>query len=141
MTGVQTCALPILEQKNELLNAISKKIQEFYSREPAQDPVEAVNEIITSIKMQMNGSGESELFNQQFALVHEKFHENLKKTHPALTKSELKFCAYLRLNVSGTQIATYLNITSEAVKKTRYRIRKKMSLSPESSLEDYISGF
>ncbi|MFZ4522508.1 MAG: tetratricopeptide repeat protein [Bacteroidales bacterium] len=135
------CIAMGMEQKNELLNDISRKIQEFYSGEPAREPVAAVNEIITTIKMQVNGSGESELFNQQFALVHEKFHENLKKAHPALTKSELKFCAYLRLNVSGNQIATYLNITHEAVKKTRYRIRKKLNLSPENSLEEYISGF
>jgi AraC family transcriptional regulator, chitin signaling transcriptional activator len=124
-----------------LLSDIAKKIRESISGKPEADHLATVNEVIASIKMQMNASGEAELFNQQFTNVHEKFHENLKKAHPDLTKSEMKFCAYLRLNLSGNQIANSLNVTQEAIRKTRYRIRKKLNLRPEESLEGYISGF
>ncbi|MCX6304112.1 MAG: tetratricopeptide repeat protein [Bacteroidetes bacterium] len=135
------CNALMIEQKNEFLNDINKKIQDLYLEQPDVAKAKIVNELITSIKLQLNKSGEADLFNQQFAVVHEKFYADLKKAHPGLTRSEIKFCAYLRLNLSGTQISNSLNVTPEAIKKTRYRIRKKLSLSPECSLEDYISGF
>jgi len=32
-------------------------------------------------------------------------------------------------------------VTQEAIRKTRYRLRKKLNLQPEKSLENYISAF
>ena len=135
------CIAMGIEQKNEFLNDISRQFRESLSDQPGANQEIFVNEIINSIKRQLSLSGETELFNQQFAAVHEEFHDNLKKAHPSLTKSELKFCAYLRLKISGNQIANQLNVTSEAIRKTRYRIRKKIGLNPGDSLEDYISNF
>jgi len=130
-----------LEQKNEFLNRISKRIREAFPKDPGTGPAARVDEIIASIKHQLNTSGEDGLFNQQFAAVHDKFHASLKAVHPSLTQSEMKFCAYLKMNMSGNQIAGSLNVTSEAIRKTRYRIRKKMGLKPSDSLEEHISQF
>ncbi|HNY01047.1 MAG TPA: tetratricopeptide repeat protein [Bacteroidales bacterium] len=130
-----------VEQRNELLTDIGRRIRDSFSNQNGEDHIQKVNEIIASIKMQLNQNGESVLFNQQFTQVHESFQANLVKEHPTLTKSELKFCAYLRLNLSGSQIAGNLNVTQEAIRKTRYRIRKKMNLTPETSLETYLTNF
>ena len=80
-----------------------------------------------------------ELFRIRFQEVHNDFFDNLKKKHPGLTKTELKFCAYMRINLSSSQIASALNISNEGVRKNRYRIRKKIGLKRNDSLEDYIS--
>jgi len=135
------CIAMGLQQRTELLNSITSKIEESLTIEKPSDPLSAVQQIITSIRLQLNGSNETELFNQQFAQVHQKFHANLKTAHPGLTKSEIRFCAYLKLNLSSSHIANSLNVTPDAIRKIRYRIRKKMNLAPEDSLEDYISGF
>lgn len=79
-----------------------------------------------------------ETFMQQFTEIHRDFFTTLKEICPALTKSELKFCALLRIQMSSAQIASALNVTSEAIKKTRYRIRKKFELDSKASLEDYL---
>jgi tetratricopeptide (TPR) repeat protein len=129
-----------LEQKDELLTLINKKITEAM-REDGILKIADLNGIVSNIKTQLLDSGEADLFNQKFSQLNEVFFSNLKKAHPDLTKSEIKFCAYLKLNLCGNQISKIQNVTSEAIRKTRYRIRKKMSLSPEESLEDYISNF
>ncbi|NVO20037.1 MAG: tetratricopeptide repeat protein [Bacteroidetes bacterium] len=130
-----------IEQKNELLNLNSTKLKDLTGHR--NEPVSGVtlNKLISSIKLQSANFDESDLFNQRFSMIHQGFFPNLKNIHPELTKTELKFCAYLKVNLSGSQIANILNVTQEAIRKTRYRIRKKMNLPSESSLEDYISRF
>ena len=82
-----------------------------------------------------------EIFKMRFKEIHVDFFDNLINKHPDLSKSEIKFCAYLYMKLSSTHIASILNISSEAIKKTRYRIRKKIGLETQESLDRYISAF
>ena len=129
------------EQQNEFLTGIGKRIREDLVDHPEVDPSVVVNGIVSAIRLQQGDKGESDLFSQQFSQVHDDFFDNLRLKHPGLTRTEVRFCAYLRLNISGNQIAKSLNITPEAIRKTRYRIRKKLNLRKEESLEDYLAGF
>ncbi len=128
-----------LEQKKELLNQIFDKVKSASSGSGALS-VADINSILTSIKLQLNESPDSDLFNRLLNEVHEDFFVRLKERHPELTPSEVKFCAYLKARLSNNQVASILNVTQHAVKKTRYRIRKKMKLESDDSLEDYILG-
>jgi hypothetical protein len=129
-----------LEQKNELLGMINSKIVEAMKGTGILK-ISELNGIVASIKAQLSDSADSDLFNKKFSQLHKDFYTQIKNTHPDLTKSELKFCAFLKINLSGSQIAKIQNVTAEAIRKTRYRIRKKLGLSPDESLEDYISRF
>ncbi len=93
------------------------------------------------LKLQIKGQDNWEIFKLRFTEVHKDFFGRLKINYPTLTKSELKFCAYLRINLNSSQISSVLNISNEGIKKTRYRIRKKLNLMRKSSLEDYIAKF
>jgi tetratricopeptide (TPR) repeat protein len=127
-----------LEQKNELLSLINNKI----NKAMAGDGILTISELIgvvSAIKSQIKDS--DDLFNQKFDQLHHVFFDNLKKSHPELTKSELKFCAYLKLRLTSNQIASLMHVTLEAIRKSRYRIRKKLGLERDASLEDYISRF
>ncbi len=95
------------------------------------------NDLTIQIKEQDNWG----IFKLRFTDVHKDFFDKLKTQHHKLTKSELKFCAYLRINLSSSQISSVLNVSNEAIRKTRYRVRKKLDLSPKESLEDYIAKF
>ena len=64
--------------------------------------------------------------------------KKIKSLHPNLTPSDLKLCAYLRLNLSSKEIAPLLHISSRSVEIKRYRLRKKMGLEHEKSLVEYI---
>jgi len=129
-----------MEQKNELIRLINSWLKEMKIEAGTIDD-SALNTILSSIKMQPKTEENGNLFNQKFNSIHLSFYETLKSSHPELTKSELRFCAYLKLNLDRTQVANIHNITTEAIRKTRYRVRKKLGLSPDASLEDYISRF
>jgi len=126
-----------IEQKNEMLSVISGKITEAMSRDGILN-IKDLNGIVSAIKLQLN---ETDIFNQKFNQIHKSFFDDLKNLHPDLTKSELKFCAYLKLHLDSNQISQIMNVTNEAIRKTRYRLRKKLRLAQEESLENYIQHF
>ncbi|SEA47924.1 helix-turn-helix transcriptional regulator [Pedobacter hartonius] len=78
----------------------------------------------------------------QFAIYFDQVHNNflsiLKTKYPALSSTELKLCAYLRLNLSSKEIAQLMNISLKGVEISRYRIRKKLELSTEINLYDFL---
>jgi len=63
---------------------------------------------------------------------------SIKQKHPAITGNELKLCAYLRMNLSTKEIAQLTNISVRGVEISRYRLRKKLQISSETSLFDYL---
>ena len=92
-----------------------------------------------NLEMKIENQDNWEIFKLRFVEVHKDFFDNLNKKHPGLTKTELKFCAYLHINLSSEQIGSILNVSPHAIKKTRYRIRKKLDLKTTDSLDAYIS--
>ena len=46
--------------------------------------------------------------------------------------------ALLKMNLSSKEIANILNISTEGVKKARYRLRKKLNLSSDDSLQEVV---
>jgi DNA-binding CsgD family transcriptional regulator len=79
---------------------------------------------------------------QRFALyfdqVHNNFLSTLKLKFPLLSATDLKLCAYIRLNLSSKEIAQILNISLKGVEVSRYRIRKKLSLPTEANLYEFL---
>jgi len=62
----------------------------------------------------------------------------LKNAYPGLTARELKLCSYLRLNISSKETAEYLGISIRGVESLRYRLRKKLQLTKNQGLSDFI---
>jgi DNA-binding CsgD family transcriptional regulator len=73
-----------------------------------------------------------------FDQVHNNFLTTLKTKFPQLSATDLKLCAYLRLNLSSKEIAQILNISLKGVEVSRYRIRKKLNLPTETNLYDFL---
>lgn len=79
-----------------------------------------------------------EQFAHHFDKVHSNFLVVLKNRHPDLSANELKLCAYLRMNLSSKEIAQLMNISIRGVEIGRYRLRKKLGLSKETSLFEFL---
>ena len=77
-------------------------------------------------------------FSLYFDQVHNNFLSALKSKYPLLSATDLKLCAYIRLNLSSKEIAQILNISLKGVEVSRYRIRKKLSLPTESNLYEFL---
>ena len=79
-------------------------------------------------------------FELYFDQVHENFFQRLRDHYPKLTPKDQKLCAYLRMNLSTKEIAPLLNISVRGVEISRYRLRKKLGLTSETNLVDFITA-
>jgi DNA-binding NarL/FixJ family response regulator len=77
-------------------------------------------------------------FSQHFDEVHNNFLRNLKKLFPDLTTTDLKLCAYLRINLTTKEIAQSMGISVRGVETSRYRLRKKLNIAGETPLYDFL---
>ena len=71
-------------------------------------------------------------------IINDGFDNMLVTTYKELTKTEREVCSLLRLNLSVKEIASIRNSSSDAIKVTRYRIRKKMNVPKGEKLEMFI---
>jgi len=44
----------------------------------------------------------------------------------------------IKLNMNSKEMASVLNISPNSIKSARYRLKKKLELSPEADLEGFI---
>ena len=75
-----------------------------------------------------------------FDKVHSDFLNALKEQYPDLTAGDAKLCAYVRLNLTCKEISQLTNITVKSVELSRYRLRKKLRLSSEINLSNFLSS-
>lgn len=72
--------------------------------------------------------------------INDDFVSKVKSKFPQLTKGDLDFILLLRKNLSSKEIAALLNITVYAVRKRKYRIKKKLNLSTDDNLMNHFQS-
>ena len=82
-----------------------------------------------------------EQFTVHFDNVQNDFLSALKETYPNLSPNDLKFCAYLRMNLSSKEIAQLMKISVRGVEIGRYRLRKKLEISTETNVVEFLLKF
>lgn len=121
-----------LIKKNRFLNKIKKELKQAESGDVA------ISKVIKVIDNDLQSNDDWEFFEKAFNDADKDFFKKVKKRHPDLTNNDLRFCAYLRLNLSSKEVAPLLSISPKSVEVKRYRLRKKMGLDGETNLTDYI---
>jgi hypothetical protein len=80
-----------------------------------------------------------EKFKKLFEELYPGFFMNLQENVNDITLAELRMAALTRLHLSTNQIASILGISANSVYKTKQRLRNRLNLDPESSIEDVIA--
>lgn len=131
-----------LIRKNEILNDISgkiTKIQHLTSTLPgAQEAQKMLARIQSSITENISHDDDWNTFTRNFDIVYQNFNRRLDELHPNLSPADKRICCYIKMGLSSKDIAPLINISYKSVEMARYRLRKKIGLSPEMSLTDYL---
>lgn len=120
-----------LEEINNLLDKLGqsglKKEQEA-----------TVNEIRSLLLQKMSFDKEKNSFYYNAELTNKAFYERLEKNFPELSLQERRLALLIRIGLSNKEISTMLNITPKSVEVFRYRLKKKLGLEHEQSLNEFI---
>lgn len=78
-------------------------------------------------------------FKSSFENAYPGYINRLRTQYSLLSDAEERLCLLIKLNLSSKEISYILGISPDSVKKTRYRLRKKLELPESTKLEDVIS--
>jgi DNA-binding CsgD family transcriptional regulator len=81
------------------------------------------------------------IFREGFEKTYPKYQHRLRNAFPELTPAEERLFLLLKLNLGRKEIADLLGLSVGSIKKSRTRLRKRLQLESEDSLEDFIHKF
>ena len=126
-----------LDQKTEVLSKVRERIVELYASVDDETRTKLIS-IVNSIK---SAAGDNKLW-EDFRLYFERTNPNfllaLAQKYPELTAKDLKYCCYLKMNMSNDDIRNLLGINQESVRTHKYRLKKKMNLPKDQDLIHFL---
>lgn len=128
----------VADQKNILWQNVKQKLHDKLKEIPTISEVDS-GAIFKIIDQNTDNQNEWDTFKIHFEQVHPQFFKTLSNLAPNLTALELRQCAYIKINLTLKQVGNLLNITPDAVKKSRMRIKKKLNLTADDSLSVFIA--
>jgi len=125
-----------LMEKSELIIRLGMEIDLLKKASTTdQEQVEKFSKVLHSSILT---NEDWEKYQRLFEEVYPNFFASLRFRFPDITASELRLAALIKMNLSLREAASTLGISAESVKKSRYRLKKKIALTEDSSLEDLI---
>ncbi|WP_162628227.1 tetratricopeptide repeat protein [Arcticibacterium luteifluviistationis] len=128
-----------LALKNEFLGSLSTEIDTLKNNVDSS-VAKASSKITRMIKRDIDGDKQWDKFSEEFSSIHQGFIQSLSEKHGPFSKTEIRLISLLKMNLSSKEIASILGISSDGVKKGRYRLRKKIHIE-ESQLQNYLLNY
>ena len=129
----------MLVKNNETIINILKDVNEI-KQNTNSETKNIINNFIKKHKVSTKNFNWKE-FKMIFEEVHQDFYSNLTKIYTNLTPTEIKLCAFLRLNLTSKEIATITFKSIYTIKSSRRRLRKKLNIPLEQNLVSYMLKF
>lgn len=79
-------------------------------------------------------------FKSLFEKIYPGFFIKLKEKFPDITLAEQRMAALIRLHLTTKQMASMLGISSDSVHKTKQRLRQRLQITTDTSLEENIAA-
>lgn len=126
-----------LKEKSELLERITHEAEELKKAKPMQNEAK-LTELHAILLDNIITEDHWDRFRKSFEEVYPGFLARIRYFYPDVTASELRLAAFIRLNISLQDAATILGISTDSIKKSRYRLRKKLDIPEGEGLDEFI---
>jgi len=113
---------------NEMLSVIYEKIKQSAKSAQHQETKDFLKKIGREVQKSTDPETMKE-FSLRFKEVNKDFFDKLLAKYPDLSPSELKLCAFLKLNMSTKEISELTGQQQKAIETARYRLRQKLGIA------------
>jgi tetratricopeptide (TPR) repeat protein/DNA-binding CsgD family transcriptional regulator len=97
-----------------------------------------VAEYINTLRGYLKTDAEWDDFITYFEQVNPEFLKTLKQKHPDLSPADIRFICYVYMNLDTREIGNIFNITYNASRKRKMRIKEKIGIKDDDSLYEYL---
>jgi DNA-binding CsgD family transcriptional regulator len=119
------------------LNQFKTKLQDYLNK--SHDPqFDGLHLFLKQVGASERKVDKLKLLDEVISFSNNQFYQRLKLTKSKLTEDEIKLLTFIRLNLSQEDLLDYFGIAKSSLNTKRYRIRKKLKLNAEESLEEYL---
>lgn len=126
-------------QSNEIIESTHKELRQLKGNTDVSTN-KMLSKIINDLRNGTQAFSKNE-FEKMFMETDGDFYKRLLNDHPALTKNELRLCAFLRLNLSSKEISAITQQSPHSIVVARSRLRKKLNLGENQSLTNFLVQF
>jgi DNA-binding CsgD family transcriptional regulator len=130
-------AAQVLKFQAEIEKGKEKVMKVLQNELPEMDQQKKI-QISNKFDVGLMGDNMFKDFDARMTDSNEDFFKMLLSQYSDLTLSELKLCAYLRLNLSTKEISEILNKSTRTLETQRLSIRRKMKLEPSDNLVSHL---
>ncbi len=126
-----------LVQKNEVMEEIRTGLQEII-KDDRRDQKKQLRQLLNKIQVSVAQEDYWNEFRLIFDKVHASFFASLNRHSPDLTPAEIRLLALVKMNLASADMARLLGVTPDSLRVMRYRVKKKMRLGVDDSLQQFI---
>lgn len=119
----------VLEDKVESIKLATSKDKDLLIKDLEQE-----------IKNKVSFDSDTKDFFERVDKLSDAFYSQLSTRFQGLSKNEIRLCSLIRLKIDSRSISNLQNITMASLNTSRYRLRKKLHLSDEENLDDFIQN-
>lgn len=126
-----------LVQKNHLLKEVEQELTHIHAVNESEEKAR-LQKITDLQQARILTSEDWQSFQSLFEEVYATFFTKLKEAYPQLSKADHRLLALMKLRMDNDRIADMLAISYDSLKKSRYRLRKKLDLSKAERLTVFV---
>lgn len=120
-------------KKNDFLDNIKSEIDKLKT-----DGDSNLNALSTIVNRHIIASQDRKDFEIRVKNENQDFYYKLDSAFPDLSDKNKNLCTLLLLDLTSKEIASLLNISTESVEKSRYRLRKKLDIPKDISISAFL---
>lgn len=126
-----------LVQKNTFIQELKENLEKI-KKSPDLFKVE-FRRLVMLLKKESAEDKDWEVFKSYFSEVHNNFDQKIKSIAQDISEKEIRLASFLRMNLTTKEIASMLNVLPDSVLKSKYRLKKKLSLTKDQDLNTYLN--
>lgn len=123
-----------LTSRNKLLQDLLK----YLDKADGARSIPELRQLSFHISRMLSDNDDEKNFMKNFEAANPDFSQKLLARHPDLLQSDLRFLAYVRMNMTMKEIASILNINPDSCKRRKIRLSKKLELDSSADVYSYI---
>lgn len=123
-----------VSSRNNLIRDLLKYLDKIRGAEATPE----IRQVTNHLNRLLDDNGNEEAFRVNFDAANPGFSKLLLEKHPDLLPGDIRFLAYIRMNLPTKEIASMLNINPDSCKRRKIRLGKKLGLESSADLYAYV---
>jgi len=126
-----------IARKNEFSNQLLEKLSSL-DKVDNQAVKPALRKVLTFATNHLQINEDLALLQENVESINQEFYQNMEHEFGSLTPNEKYLAGLIRLKLSNKDIAAIRNISVSSAKTSRYRLRKRLGITPEVNLVEFL---